>query len=475
MTSMTTFDLDAQKSAVDDLLHWYRRVTVTVTGSDGTDVCILEIGKSGIVTRDAPARISTLCLSARGGICGDATTVCRAGLLQLTGPMHVRADAQHQLELVSGGEVVLKVFAPRAEPSDWPHGLRHARVSRVRRLVPLLDAADADSLRSLDASGSPELASLEPIVALGRIESLAVGNCHRTLDLSPLPQLERLRSLDLSSSTTITDFSPLARLPGLVRLELDGCQYLADLAPLAGLERLVRLGLMADLRTRVPLTDLGPLSGLKRLKVLTIAGHRAIEDLGPLAGLRDLRALDASLCFRVRDVSPLAHLSRLGRLDLSGCERLQRVAPLARLPALVDLDVRSCSAVRDLDALRDAPALRRLAFDPPALRDGVLLACAIRRGAPDLGARIEALAGSLRSSTMLQGHAARLVDAIEAAVRGPATDDLARAIASVEAAFRARDEDAFHEGDNVAPATWRRFRAVDSVSASGRRDRPVSP
>ena len=170
---------------------------------------------------------------------------------------------------------------------------------------------------------SPAIVDLSPLVELGRMTDLAVG------ENDPMRPLASLKNL-----------APLARMPQLQRLYV-GCSMVDDISPLKGLQlrsltlRQKRVRDISVVQT-MPLEELviaetdirslAPLRG-RPLQLLDISNTK-ISDLQPLTGLplRTLFAVNTS----VQSLIPLRNMP-LTRLNLTGCKAFD-FTPLRNMP-----------------------------------------------------------------------------------------------------------------------------------------------
>ena len=471
-----TVDAEAQQAWLPELRRALGQATLAVEDAAGEEHTLVAIDAASASWQPYEGDARQFVLRRQGN--RITSWPCELGP---THAMHLRVDGRGQLELWSGPQAVAKLFDAEASPEDWLPGLVHCEASTVERLEALLASEHATHLRSLDLGGSSALTDLMPLAGLNALRSLNLSFCESLSDLTPLAGLKGLTSLDLSGFGRLTDLTPLAGLNGLRSLYLSGCKSVSDLMPLAGLNALSSLCLSAckslseltglaglngltslALHNCVNLTDLKGLAGLDKLTSLDLShcdslsnltglaglnGLRSLDltcceslsDLTPLAGLNGLRSLNLSCCESLSDLAPLAGLIGLTSLDLLSCSRLSLVAPLSDLRNLAKLDLSLCPNLRDADALNGLEALRDLALDETATRDGILLACALRRGDADLSERTVTAAGSFGLSKSPERHARGLVDAVEGLVRqGHA--DLAAVARDVVQALRARGE-----------------------------------
>ena len=151
---------------------------------------------------------------------------------------------------------------------------------------------DASKLERLYLDGA-RLEDFAPLGNLSDLRYLTVANSN-IADLEPLQTLHRLECLELINCRQLKQFETLGNLPGLDRLTIRGCKSLHDLGFLRSLRNLEVL-ILSD---NDKIASLSPVSGLKKLKALAFAGNTNIED-GDLTVLTRLPQL-AMLMFASR-------------------------------------------------------------------------------------------------------------------------------------------------------------------------------
>ncbi len=269
MTTPPTFDLAAQRAALP-ALKAHHAVTIRARRANRDLVDVLDLRGAEPIAHPLPPDTTALLLLREGHPDHPGALEVALDELQPVGPLHCRVDPRGQLELASGDAVYAKLFARWASPSDWPEGLRLARVSMVERLGELL-SADRGSLVALRLFGRPGLVDLEFLRGLVGLRHLELRNFTQVTDVGPLASLTNLASLRLSGFERLNDLRPLAALSNLTKLtfaKIGDCLHEArELAPLSSLTKLRSLSVQASL----PGTSLAWLAPLAQLTELSLS------------------------------------------------------------------------------------------------------------------------------------------------------------------------------------------------------------
>ena len=227
--------------------------------------------------------------------------------------------------------------------------------------------ADLSKLRSLSASGMPEIRGMPEIIDLSGLEhatqlmTLDLGG-HPVTDLTPLEKLTKLTSLDLGRTggrAGIVDISPLAGLKELRELRLGG-NDLNDIGPITNLRELRDLNLASN-----QISDIGPLAQLVNLTTLGLNGNE-LGDIGPLATLTNLTLLSLTLN-QIGDIGALAQLRKLTLLQL-GYNRIRDVTPLAQMESLATLSL-DHNQIRDISPLATLTGVSTLRLSDNQISD----------------------------------------------------------------------------------------------------------
>lgn len=203
----------------------------------------------------------------------------------------------------------------------------------------LLGMLDHD-IESLDLA-YVSVASLEPLIALRRIERLDLTGAEA--DLRPILHLADLRVLSLVS----TDYASLSAIADLDQLEqLDLSNARANLIAVGQLSSLRELQLHAARTTPRGFAvsdgaglNLAALGDLAELEVLGLS-HTKVHDWSALARLSTVESLDLSYT-NFAELGLLEHFSELETLSLRRTA-VANLEPLSRLPALHHVDLRDC-------------------------------------------------------------------------------------------------------------------------------------
>ncbi len=182
---------------------------------------------------------------------------------------------------------------------------------------------------TLDVSNMQEIATLDPLINLGRIKRLDISNTPVD-DLMPARNLTHLVCLNISN-TQIRNLDPIRYLTGLQELNIN----------------------------HTPVRDIRAIANFTNLSRLVMRGSR-VERLDALAGLSNLRDLDISET-PVNELSPLSALTSLDRLDFSGTV-VSDLSPLSQLQQLYLLKMEN-TPVSDLSPISSLGSLNLLFID----------------------------------------------------------------------------------------------------------------
>lgn len=176
---------------------------------------------------------------------------------------------------------------------------------------------------TLDVSNMQEIATLEPLINLGRIKRLDISNTPVD-DLMPARNLTHLVCLNVSN-TQIRNLDPIRYLTGLQELNINNTQV-RDIQAIANFTSLARLNMRST-----PVERLDGLAGLNNLSDLDIS-ESAVNNLAPLSAIQSLDRLDFSGTV-VSDLSPLSQLQQLYLLKLENTP-VSDLSPLSSLGRL---------------------------------------------------------------------------------------------------------------------------------------------
>ncbi|MBI3875631.1 MAG: hypothetical protein HY300_06660 [Verrucomicrobia bacterium] len=168
---------------------------------------------------------------------------------------------------------------------------------------------------------------LEELADVPTVEHLFIDGITAT-DLTPLRKLRRLRRLVLIGGSKIQSMDWVVELPPLETLAIENFKRLSHLDALEALTSLSALGVEGSMWTRMRVASLGPLSCLHGLRSLfltnLIASDRSLEHLHSLAGLEVLQigALfpDEELV-RLRQALPKLRCAWFDMIDRHGSTR----------------------------------------------------------------------------------------------------------------------------------------------------------
>ncbi|KAG1656119.1 hypothetical protein FOA52_007818 [Chlamydomonas sp. UWO 241] len=217
-------------------------------------------------------------------------------------------------------------------------------------------AAAGPLLLSLQLPSCSSLANLEPLRALGNLQSLDISHCIKVSDLAPLGTVANLQSLNISSCYRVSDLTPLGALVNLQSLDISRCIKVSDLAALRSLVNLQRL----DTSRCDDVSDLSPLGALVNLQSLDISGCDGVSNVAFLGALVSLHSLRMRHCNTVSDLAPLVALVKLQSLNIDQCRLVSDLAPLQSLVNLQSLDMSHCANVSNLDPLGALVKLEKL-------------------------------------------------------------------------------------------------------------------
>ncbi len=135
-------------------------------------------------------------------------------------------------------------------------------------------------------------AFLEEVADIPTIEMLYIDGTTAT-DLTPLHRLRQLRCLVINGGTKIQSMDWVVGLPPLKSLAIENFKRVFHLDPLASLSSLTALSIEGSIWTRMRVATLAPLSGLRDLRHLFLtnltASDRSLHHLHSLSGLEVLQ------------------------------------------------------------------------------------------------------------------------------------------------------------------------------------------
>lgn len=182
--------------------------------------------------------------------------------------------------------------------------------------------------RRLEVRGWHRIVCLKYLTRLKRVA------CYGDFgSLDPIVAVPRLQHLELVQNEMIRDLTPLAGCRGLRALYLtSGCQFLRDLSPLADTA-------IEELSLHLIKADLGTLRG-EHLRRLTIRDLRLTEGLTSLPASLPLRELILDNLPSKRNLVGVERLPLLEHVSVRGVPRQEEVRALAELPALRALTIK---------------------------------------------------------------------------------------------------------------------------------------
>ena len=198
------------------------------------------------------------------------------------------------------------------------------------------DLALMPYLRTLTIPGQ-DLASLEPLSGLLRLETLSLADC----------------------SFPAEDLAFLAKLPELKELDLQGCS-LSTIEGLTGAASLEKLNLKSN-----TIRNLEAISTMTNLKDLNLQ-HNALVGLEQLSTLINLEILDISYN-SVSSLAPLASCTRLSALNADS-NQLETVYGIHELPLLTVLSL-DHNKLPDVSQLASCTELVNLSFSNNQVAD----------------------------------------------------------------------------------------------------------
>ncbi|MFA4986414.1 MAG: hypothetical protein WC712_07515 [Candidatus Brocadiia bacterium] len=204
---------------------------------------------------------------------------------------------------------------------------------------------------NLDVSDSPNLASIEGVRSLGRLEVIRLTRCPKIRSIESLAGKQALRAL-LACKCGVTTLEGLSGLTAILLLRMMDCPDLKDISAIEGLVSLESLALSGCPN----IASLAPLYSLSSLRRLDVSGATD-EDFSKLSCLAKLMSLTVTSCQGMKDLAFCSGLVLLQQLDIQDCPDLAELSGVEKATSLAFITVRNAPLLRSLEPLAGLPHL----------------------------------------------------------------------------------------------------------------------
>lgn len=183
--------------------------------------------------------------------------------------------------------------------------------------------------------------NISDISELADMKSLRILNLeeNKIKNLTPLKGLDELEWIDLNDNRNIDSIEPLIALTKVEMLDLR-MNHISDISGISGMVSLRKLYL-----SRNQIEDISPVVGLRNLTYLSFDGN-SVSDISCLGSLTGLHTLTMN-SNRITDISALSSLQELKHLEIAGNDDISDYSPLDQLPASCEIETSNVSKNKD--------------------------------------------------------------------------------------------------------------------------------